>query len=53
MENNTDAPDKQVTVSALVDNTQGATAPSNVTLTIEDDEPAPTVTLTLGQGPHL
>ena len=51
VENNTDAPDKQVTVSALVDNTQGATAPSNVTLTIEDDEPAPTVTLTLGQNP--
>ena len=49
VENNTDAPDKQVTVSAMVDNTQGATAPSNVTLTIEDDEPAPTVTLTLGQ----
>ena len=49
-ENNTDAPDKQVTVSAMVDNTQGATAPSNVTLTIKDDEPAPTVTLTLMQG---
>ena len=47
--NMTDAPDKQVTVSATVDNTQGyeAGTPADVVLTIADDEPPPTVTLTL------
>ena len=48
VDNNTDAPDKQVTVSATATNTQGlAGNPEPVTLTIEDDEPAPTVTLSL------
>ena len=48
VDNNTDAPDKQVTVSATATNTQGlAGNPAPVTLTIEDDEPAPTVTLSL------
>ena len=49
VDNITDAPDKQVTVSATVDNTQGyeAGTPADVVLTIADDEPAPTVTLRL------
>ena len=45
--NGVDAPDKQVTVSANADNTQGVTVPADVTLTIEDDEAEPTVTLIL------
>ena len=47
--NITDAPDKQVTVSATVDNTQGYEqgTPADVVLTIADDEPPPTVTLEL------
>ena len=49
VDNNTDAPDKQVTVSATVDNTQGyeANTPLDVVLTIADDEAPPTVTLRL------
>ena len=39
--NNVDALDKEVTVSATAENDQGITAPDNVTLTItDDDEPA-------------
>ena len=47
--NMTDAPDKEVAVSATVDNTQGYEqgTPADVVLTIADDEPPPTVTLTL------
>ena len=45
--NGVDAPDKQVTVSASASNSQGVTGPADVTLTIEDDEEAPTVTLIL------
>ena len=48
--NGVDAPDRQVTVSADAANTQGVTAPADVTLTIEDDEEAPTVTLQLSPG---
>ena len=43
--NTTDAPDKEVTVSAAVSGDSGVAAPASVTLTIEDDEAAPTVTL--------
>ena len=50
VDNQTDAPNKEVTVSATADNSHGfAGNPSNKTLTIEDDEPAPTVTLELAQ----
>ena len=45
--NSVDAPNKEVTVSATADNTQGVTAPANVTLTLTDDEGSPTVTLIL------
>ena len=45
--NDADEPDKEVTVSAGADNSQGVTAPASVPLTIEDDEEAPTVTLIL------
>ena len=43
--NNVDAPDKEVTVSATVVNTRGITSPQDVTLTITDDEDAPTATI--------
>ena len=46
-DNTTDAPDKQVTVSATVVGGDGAVAPSDVTLTIADDEAAPGVALSL------
>ena len=45
--NNTDAPDKTVTVSAMVSNTIGATTPADKMLTITDDDAAPRVTLAL------
>ena len=45
--NAVDAPHKTVTVSATATNTQGITAPNPVTLTIEDDDDAPKVTLVL------
>ena len=47
VDNTTDAPDKQVRVSGTAVNSQGATSPSDVTLTIPDDDAAPTVTLSL------
>ena len=47
MNNNVDAPNKSVTVSATVSNSQEVTAPSDVTLTILDDEGTPTVALAL------
>ncbi len=43
----TDAPDKEVTVSATVQGGNMASLSSAVTLTITDDEAAPTVTLSL------
>ena len=43
----TDAPDKTVTISATVSGDSGVAAPDSETLTIEDDEAAPTVTLAL------
>ena len=46
-DNATDAPDKQVTVSATVVGGDMAVAPSDVTLTIADDEAAPGVALSL------
>ena len=49
VDNNIDAPDKSVTVSAIATNTHGITAPSDATLTIADDEPAPNVTLALSR----
>ncbi len=38
VDNEVDALDKEVTVSATAENTQGITAPPNVTLTITDDD---------------
>ena len=38
VDNDVDAPDKQVTVSGSASNTQGVTGPDDVTLTIEDDD---------------
>ena len=46
-DNDTDAPDRRVTVSATATNRQGIEQPDNVTLTIEDDEAPPLVTLSL------
>ncbi len=45
--NTVDAPHKTVTVSGTATNSQGVTAPAPVTLTIEDDDGPPTVTLVL------
>ena len=45
--NGVDAPDKQVTVSASASNSQGVIAPEDVTLTLTDDEEAPTAMLIL------
>ncbi len=45
VDNTTDAPDKEVTVTAAVSGDSGIAAPASVTLTIEDDEAAPGVTL--------
>ena len=47
VDDNVDAPDKQVTVSATASGPEMIAAPSQVTLTIEDDEAAPAVTLVL------
>ena len=49
VDNNTDAPDKSVTVSATVANARGATAPAAKTLPIADDEDSPTLTLALSE----
>ena len=46
VDNRTDAPHKSVTVSAAVTG-RGVTAPSSQTLTITDDDAAPTLTLVL------
>ena len=52
VDNETDAPDKEVTVSATAENSQGVAGnPESLTLTIEDDEPAPAVTLILSRNP--
>ncbi len=49
--NDVDAPHKTVTVSATADNSQGVAGnPSEVTLTIVDDDAAPAVTLKLTPG---
>ena len=48
-DNDVDTPDKTVRVSGSASNTQGVTDPDNVTLTITDDDSAPTVTLELSQ----
>ncbi len=50
VDNTADAPDKQVTVSATVSGDSGVAAPADLTLTIKDDEAAPTVTLALSHG---
>ena len=47
VDNDADAPDKTVTVSAAVSGGHGVSAPPSRTLTIADDEGAPTVTLEL------
>ncbi len=47
VDNATHSPDRSVTVSATVSGASGVAAPSSVTLTIEDDEALPTVTLAL------
>ena len=45
--NTVDAPHKTVTVSGTATNSQGATAPDDVTLTIRDNDATPAVTLVL------
>ena len=45
--NNVDAPNKTVMVSGMATNNAGVTGPSDVTLTIIDDDDPPTVTLEL------
>ena len=40
-----DAPDKEVTVTATVSGTSGVAAPSSVTLTITDDDAAPSLSI--------
>ena len=45
--NNVDGPNKSVTVSGDATNTQGVVDPAGVTLTIDDDDDAPKVTLRL------
>ena len=45
VDNDRDEPDKTITVSGSVPDAQGVTNPPDLTLTIEDDEDAPTVTL--------
>ena len=47
VDNDVDAPDKSVRVSATAENAQGAHAPAAVTLTITDDDETPTVALVL------
>ena len=47
VDNNVDAPDKRITVSAEASNSVGVTFPDDVTLTIRDDDDPPTVTLRL------
>ena len=47
VDNDVDAPDKTVTVSGAASGGNGVADPSDVTLTITDDEGAPTVTLAL------
>ena len=46
-DNDVDAPDRTVTVSATLTNSQGISGPDDTTLTIEDDEATPAVTLVL------
>ena len=46
-DNDVDAPNKTVAVSAGAENSQGVSGPDDVTLTITDDDDAPTVTLVL------
>ncbi len=47
VDNDVDAPDKTVTVSATVSGGNGVANPADATLTIADDEGTPTVTLVL------
>ena len=49
VDNGTDEPDKSVRVSGSAINSGGAANPSAVTLTIRDDDAAPTVTLALSR----
>ena len=49
VDNTADEPNKSVTVSGSASNSQGATNPSSVTLTITDDDAAPTVALALSR----
>ena len=50
--NDVDAPNKTVRVSGSASNSQGVTDPADVTLTITDDDTAPTVTLELSADFH-
>ncbi len=47
VDNPMDAPDQTVQVQGVATNTQGVTGPTDMELTITDDEEAPTVTLSL------
>ena len=46
VDNNVDAPDKTVAVTATAENTHGVTQPSPVLLTITDDDSTPVITTT-------
>ena len=46
VDNNVDAPDKTVAVTATAENTNGVTQPSPVLLTITDDDSTPVITTT-------
>ena len=48
-DNDADTPSKTVRVSGSASNSQGVIGPADVTLTITDDDPAPTVTLRLSR----
>ena len=50
VDNEVDAPDKTVRVSATAANTQGVTAPADVELTITDDDSSPVATLSVVSG---
>ena len=47
VDNDTDAPDLEATVAAQAENDRGVDQPEGVTLTVRDEDPAPTVTLEL------
>ena len=51
VDNSDDGPDKRLLVAARVTGGNGVAEPEPVTLTVEDDEPAPSATLHLAANP--